>query len=299
MRLLLLLLLSLIGCGRDRSPARDTTSPTEDLRAQYYLYHSLAPRDWAVSDKCDALLFASLLQVGLSEPGNIEFAQSEPGRWHRKPGPEFAASCSSDISRDMFTGLFVWIWEFRRLDLAEAIWEYGSSNNWKMGDERNFDEHFDRVYFRPGTVALLAELIYSMGGEDHWERQVLAVTPLSVEPGFQSHLSLLQLHLRGEMHDGLTEAELATLKQILTHMDGNPLAHALLHKYTDGDQSRATELLLSTWPSDRLPTGRNWSEEWRTQRSDDDSGLLPGDSDSPHSGGDFLFVSRIILGSSN
>lgn len=193
-------------------------------------------------------------------------------------------------------GLFVWVWEFRRLDVAEAIWSYGSAHNWKMGDERNFAEHLDRVYFRPGTVALLAELIHSLGGENHWERSLLTVNPLSTAPGFQSHLTLLTLHLLGEMHGGLTAGELGTLQAILVHMQGNPLVHALLHRYTDGDQSEATRLLLETWPSDRLPTEQNWHEAWRTQRSDGDTGLLPGDSDKSHSGGDLLFVCRVILG---
>lgn len=294
--LLALLCSPLAACGRKREPAHESSGPLDELRERRDLYRSLTPRAWDVSSECDALLFTALTQVGLGEPGDLEAAQSEPGKWNRLPGPQFAASCSSDISRDMFLGLFVWSWEFRRLDVAEAVWDYGSRHNWKMGEERNFSEHFDRVYLRPGTVGLLAELIYKLGGENHWERSLLTVNPLSSEPGFQSHLSLLTLHLLGEMHGGLTSGELDTIQKILGHMSGNPLAHALYHRYTDGDQSRATELLLGTWPANRLPNERDWGEAWRTQRSDGDSGLQPGESDEQHSGGDFLFVVRVILG---
>lgn len=300
---LLILILALLcsplaACGRKREPAREANSPLDELRERRELYRSIAPRDWAVSQECDALLFTALTQVGLGEQGAVELAESEPGRWHRKAALDYASSCSSDISRDMFMGLFTWIWEYKRLDVAERLWEYGTAHNWKMGEERDFANHFDRVYFRPGTVGLLAELIYKLGGESHWERSLLTVNPLSTEPGFQSHLSLLSLHLLGEMHGGLTAGELSTLTDILVHMNGNPLAHALYHKYTDGDQSRAVQLLLSIWPSDRLPTERDWKESWRTQRSDGDTGFQPGDSDEPHSGGDFLFVCRVILGNS-
>lgn len=294
--LLSLLLFPLTACGRRREAARETSTPLDELRERRALYAALAPRGWDVSQECDALLFVSLAQVGLGSPGDVELAESEPGKWNRKQGPTFASSCSSDISRDMFMGLFVWIWEFKRLDVAERIWDYGSANNWKMGEERNFADHFDRVYMRPGTIGLLAELIYKLGGENHWERSLLTVNPLSTEPGFTSHLSLLSLHLLGEMHGGLTAGELGTLSTILQHMSMNPLAHALYHKYTDGDQTEATRLLLSLWSANRLPTKRDWSEAWRTQRSDGDSGLSPGNSDEPHSGGDLLFVCRVIFG---
>lgn len=285
----------LLACARKREVARATETPTELLRQRFDLYKALAPRNWDVSHECDALLFVTLQQTALGDSGLVELAESESGKWNRLPGPLYAAACSSDISRDMMMGLFIWIWEFKRLDVAERLWDYGTDNNWIMGEERKpgFE---NRVMFMPGTVALLAELIHQLGGDSHIERSLLSVTPLFTDPGFQSHLSLLQIYLRGEMHGGLTAGELDDLSKILVHMSGNPLAHALYHKYTDGDQSRATELLLSTWPADRLPTKRDWRETWRTQRSDGDSGFQPGDSDESHSGGDFLFTSRIILG---
>lgn len=294
-RLILLLICSLLpGCAQRGDPA-PTTSPVDELSARTAEYRSLAPHNWDVSRECDALLFVSLQQVGLNEPGDVEMAESESGKWNRLPRPDYAAECSSDISRDMLTGVFVWAWEFRRLDVLERMWAYGESHDWVMGEERKPGLQ-NRVRMLPGTQGLLAELIATLGGESHWERKLLNVTPLSTEAGFQSHLTLLQIHLRGEMHNGLSAGELDSLREILWHMAGNPLAHALLHKYTDGDQSVATNLLLSIWPAGRLPTQRDWSEEWRTQRSDGDTGLQPGDSDVPHSGGDFLFVSRVILG---
>lgn len=298
---LLLLLFALLcspltACGRKRSPARETHTSLQELVAKRAYYRQLAPHNWDVSSECDALLFVALTQVGLGEQGDVGAAESEPGKWNRKQGPEFADECSSDISRDMFAGLFTWIWEFKRLDVAQALWNYGVQNNWKMGEERNFEEHFDRVYFRPGTVGMLAELIYSLGGENHWERSLLTVTPQSTEPGFQSHLTMLTLYLLGEMHGGLTGGELDDLQKIRDLSPNNALAQALYHRYTDGDQSVATKLLLDVWPADRLPTGKDWKEAWRTQRADGDTGLQPGDSDEVHSGGDLLFVCRVIFG---
>lgn len=283
----------LCGCGTEGlANPKETHTSTEDLVSRYYFYSQLAPRGWDVSEECDAILFVSLTQVGLQEAGPVEQAASEPGRWHRLPGPEFAAKCSSDISRDMFMGVFVWIWQNKRLDLATDIWNYGAAHNWKMGDERkDFD---NRTVFTPVTIAVLADLIHALGGEDHPERHFPRV--YNSQPGFVSHLTLLQIYLRGETKGGLTESEIDVLRAIRQHMSLNPLVHALIHRYTDGDQSEATRLLLSIWPADRLPTSADWSEGWRIQRSDGDSGLSPGAGDSPHSGGDFLFVASLILG---
>lgn len=290
----LLILLFSSACARHRSPAQETTSPTEQLQAQFETYHSLAPSGWASFSSCDSLLFVSLQQVGLDKTTEIETARNDVGEWFRSPAlAQDQSLCENDISRDMYTGLFVYIHHFKRLDLAEGIWDYGTDHAWVMGEDRSAVPD-GRTIFTPNMISLLAELIHDLGGGDHPERFLPAV--YSTEPGFPSHLSLLQLYLQGEMQGGLTDGELAVLRTIRGTMTLNPLVHALLHRYTDGDQTEATRLLLTIWPRDRLPTQADWSEDWRLQRADGDSGFLPGSGNAPHSGGDFLFAAAIVLG---
>ncbi len=290
-----LLAFLLSACGVfDKHPAKRTSSPTDELAAQYTTYQTLAPRGWNISSECDALLFVSLQHVGLGEPGPVEEAQQEPGHWFRLPSlVGNPALCSSDISRDMFTGLLVWIWHNQRLDLAEGIWDYGEAHGWVMGQER-VDRFENRTIFLPSMIGLLAEVIHRLGGEDHPERHLPAV--YSTAPGFTSHLALLQIHLRGSMYGSIGASESNALDEISKHMAGSPLLQALLHRYSDGNQSAATSLLLSVWPSDRLPTSSDWTEVWRTQRSDGDPGLFPGAGDHQHPGGDFLFSAAVVLG---
>lgn len=289
---ILLVVFLLLGCGQHRSPSQHTTSPKEALQAQYTLYHSRAPRGWDAAQGCDSLLFVSLQQVGLDRSATIEIARNDVGQWFRFPDLKDDSSlCSSDISRDMFMGLFSYMLHFHRLDLAEDLWNYGVDHAWKMGEERL--EPNTRTVFTPATISLLAGIIHALGGQDHPER--FLPTVYNTEPGYVSHLTLLQIWLQGQLHDGLTDEELDTLRTIRGHMNLNPLVHALIHKYTDGNQTEATRLLLNIWPQNRLPTTADWSEEWRLQRSDTDPGLLPGMGDAPHSGGDLLFPAAIVL----
>lgn len=291
--LVILLTWSLLACG-SRSSEISTSTDLSSLHAKFNYYHSHAPRGWESSEGCDSLLFVSLLHVGLGEPGPIDEAETMPGRWFRLPGSD-AKACSSDISRDMFMGLFLYIWQFQRLDLAESIWTYGDTHGWVMGEERKPPDN--RTVLSPVMIGLLAHVIHGLGGADHPQRHIPPV--YSTSPGYVSHLSLLAILLRGQINGSLSQYELGTLTQIRTHMSLNPLVHALLHKYTDGDQAEATRLLLEIWPSSRLPNTSDWSEAWRLQRSDGDTGLrTPPQSSSfqSHSGGDFLFVTAFLLG---
>lgn len=301
---LTILLLVLVACGRAGHPERPTATPTELLANKYQAYRELAPRGWQVSNKCDALLFVSLQHIGLNEEVGygkedgtaITNAMGQPGQWFRLPSLVNDPSvCSSDISRDMFMGLLNYIWHFKRLDLAEQIWDYGERNGWLMGQERS-GRLENRTQFLPQTIGLLAEVIWKLGGTDHAERYYSELNLYNTSPGFTSHLSLLHIHLRGSMYGEITDRELQALEEIRGHMAGNPFAQALYHKYTDGDQSEATRLLLTVWPDGRLPTERDWHEEWRNQRSDGDTGFQPAEGDRSHSGGDFLFAAALVLG---
>ena len=306
MRYLVCVFVFLSGCGhKDVHQQAESHTDLQSISTILDTYKQLAPKGWDVSSGCDALLFTSLQAVGQNEEFDIEAAQGEPGQWFRKPAQvQDHEICSSDISRDMFHGLLTYALKFQKLQLVEDIWTYGSQHNWKMGQERKIEtvgpitgKINNRTIMTPQMIGLLAEVIHALGGKDHAERHYRALEVYNVQPGFTSHLTLLKIYLRGAMYNALEPRDMAALLAISAHMNNNPLVHALIHGYTDGDQSRAVSLLLDTWPADRLPTNRDWSEEWRLQRSDDDTGLQPGDSteEHSHSGGDFMFVANLLL----
>lgn len=283
------------GCGSgDSRQAVPTRTESSELVDRVTLYRSLsAPPTsgaWAYPDSCDGLLFSALTAVGRSEPIDIEAAQGEiPGQWYRNPSREcYPGSSASDISRDMVLGLVIYSVHFGRLDILEGLWSYGSARHWVMGRGDS------RAVLTPSSVGRLARAIHYLGGADRPERYVLDIP--SRTAGYQGHLALLGILLDGKMAGRVSTLQLSDLRHLVQVMPGNPLAQALLHKYTDGDQTLATDLLLRTWPEDRLPDSTDWCEPWRTQRTDTDPGLHPCGDGSTHTGGDFLLVAALLLG---
>lgn len=286
-------------CGKhDKAESQQSL---EDVRVQYNTYVQLAPSGWQQWDReCDALLFASLQTSAEQKTFDIESARDSSGQWHRRPqwadcetGPN-----DSTISRDMLMGLLVYALNAKRLDIVEDLWDYGQAHStavpyvWKMGSDNRSNDN--RTYTVPGLVQLMAKIIAHLGGTRH-EVELAIPQVYGSEPGFPSHLTMLHIYMNGKIDGQIGSNQLDVLRSIRSHSPNNPLANALIGKYTDGDQSRTLEV-LSIWPADRLPTSMDWQSDWRTQRADGDPSFQPGTDNNPHAGGDYLFVAALLLG---
>lgn len=282
-----ILLLVLLSCGK---AGEIPPPPFPELRAKYSMYKSLSPQGWVHTDKCDALLWSSLLAVGRGEKIDITAARNENNQWFRRPAKDCLSSggSKSTISRDMLTGLMIYALHFKDEDVVNSLWKYGSENNWVMGQGDP-----SRTLMSPGLVGMLADIRQHVTGA----KSVLSNIPqvYSVEPGYTTHLSLLGIYIRGKVGKmGISETN--ALKDILAKNPNNPLAIALHARYIDGNYDKAAEILMTVWPDDRLPTTSDWCEEWRTQRAEDDKGMLPCSPVHTHTGGAFLFAAAIVLG---
>jgi hypothetical protein len=282
-----------LSCGPNHSRVRGTGPRLEELRERQERYLSLQEsleRDshgWFYGEDCDGLLFESLLSVSSGREVDIQAAEMEPGRFYRNPQRE---GCSNDTSRDMHLGLFWYIWHWRRLDIAEQVWAYGESHGWKMGIVGD-----TRLILSPGLIGLLGRIIHELGGADHAQRYYREKF-YSTELGYQSHLTTLHILLDGEVSGNITDRQLSMLREIAEMNPTNPLSQASYHKYTDGEMSGATDLLLNLFPVDRLPDGRDWRHGWFLEKDlRKESEWGSGDPREQHSGGDFLFTARVIL----
>lgn len=241
----------------------------------------------------DGLLFACLQAVATGRDFAVEEYIYESGQVFRNPdmaqgrllGPR-----ESTISRDMFMGLFCYCLHFHRLDILEKIWSYGWKHFWKMGREnRKLD---NRTWFTPGLVQLLAALIAHLRGRPKLAKFLVNIwQPLGAVPGYQSHLTMLHIYLNFRIRGETVSWEQKVLTKILEHSPRNALALSL-----SGWLDEAREELQLQWPTDRLPTRHDWTEEWRTQRADNDNGIVWGEPGNitPHSGGDLLFVEHVL-----
>jgi hypothetical protein len=305
MRILFLAFMFLACSSYDDKDSTD--SRLAKIREKKNLYLELIQRrvddkGWIPDTKCDGLLFNSLYAVSGGKP-EIDAAKDD-SRWYRFHTHDCFAreESASTISRDMFWGLFLYIWINKRRDLIEQIINYGEQHknavgSWVMGDGDKF-----RTDIRLNMQATAYELRYRLGGANHGKRW--APRPYFPVRDFEAHLQVLELFLRGKLTGGLNAYEMKALENNHDREKKNALFQAVWHNFHDGNQTRAIEILLDEkyFPADRLPETKDrcafylWERDYlRDGKVNDDWLPCPG-AFSTHSPIDFLFAASIILG---
>jgi len=283
--LTLTLLLTLVSC-RTYKP-HNSTLPSDT----YTRYVALLPtvqdsNGFVDTGHCDSILHTALISVIPGTNINLSAAEIGPGQWLRRPAnyPECFESgeSRSTISRDMILGV---IWSAvanKDLEMLERLWEYGSSHAWIMGTP------FYHTILNPNMVSLLSRAIEKLGGEKYIERKI----PLTFGDcdGYVCHLTALQIALYGYIEGDLSSGQINILKKLVDKAPANVLFQALYHKYTNGDYS-AVKRLMAKYPTNRLPTNKDWCDEWPVQRTEVSQ---PCDTPKQHSGGELLFIIWLI-----
>lgn len=245
---------------------------------------------------CDALLFTALVgSVGWKTA--ITKARDSNGAWHRRNVDNscFPEHSASTISRDMLLGLLWYIWRNDRIDLAEELWNYGVAHSWIMGKG-----DASRIYFTPGLQATLAEIIYQLGGKNHYVVRNLPQNWSTGLEGYQCHLAILHVLLRGELLGFITEPMKKVLTDASSRYPKNTLANigcARYAKYSSQSNVYSITSILqledeNLWPKDRLPSDADRSSRWLFENNDLSKGS---DKTVIHSGGDLIFAASLML----
>lgn len=295
----LLLCLMTMSCGGkgQKSPEKTVTDITPLIK-KFVVYKELT-REYAnqfdgfVSDSCDSLLFSGLYAATDSSKVDLSLALDESGKWHRRPlslGPCYPDNSGSEISRDMFIGLFWGIWRAKNLSLAEQIAEYGEANNWIMGEG-----DVSRTALSPALASTLYKMIASLGGKRHESKEIFPIVFDKVK-GFEAHLQVLHMLLRAQIDGGAEPEYIKAFKYHAERQPENALFQAAYHRYEDGDYSVPMGVLMDEthWPINRLPDGREHCEFWLWQRDNGDD-WEPCDAPK-HSGADWIFAYQVIRG---
>jgi hypothetical protein len=236
----IVLTIMLGGCGRKDS--QETTNPLDAVAAKASFYEAHIT-DEIYLQRCDKLTFkASLSAVFRQDIASLEAA---PGEWHRDTTACYPVDSASEVSTEGILGVLHHIWTYRDLAMLNRLIAYGEAHNWVMGvgDTQN-------------TVVLgLVPTIYDM--RDRLSGSQSLTGPIDqVLQGYKGHILASWLWLRGRMVGALTDLELAAAKSLAGSASADPMYSAIVHRFTDGDQSQAIATLLDDklFPADSIPT---------------------------------------------
>lgn len=290
----ILLFCLLLGCHKVEP--KETLTPTEALRAKRDLYLSFYDQvkdshGW-VGPHCDGLLFNSLgSAAGLPIP--VGKAEREPGVWERHPAFDcYPGESKSRLSKDMVLGLMYWAHVKGEKDLLKRLHDRASDHNWQVCDAVDNETFLSRCVLSLSLVSLLR---HALGLSSYWAG---SDDQAGIKAGFEGHLEVLKLRTYGRIDGHLSDGDLKQLKAYCDHNPKNALSCAVYHRYADGDQSGATEVLMdeALFPADRPPSSRERCEDYLWQRE-------PGSDWAPcpwegkiHSMVDFLTAAEEILG---
>jgi len=301
-KFLALFLILFGGCGKKhKEKDGGDASGIDHIKAKRELYLSLYPsvadsNGFIHTDECDSLLFSALSGVGGADV-SLSFAEfNSLGEWHRRPSyyPEcYPDHSKSTISRDMLIGVMWFAYEHQQLHTLVDLFEYGEDHNWIMGSGDT-----TRTFFTPNMQATLAELIYQMGGENHIVYRNLPRTWKAGLDDYELHLQLLHIELLGRAMGYISEDMLQVIKTAWGSFPDHPFVKFLYTKYVSPNFLHIVINDLRTdkiWPNNKLPTSQNYSDSWILQRTKD-SDWMPKEGDiKTYSGGDFLFLSKMLL----
>lgn len=287
-------LLSTVACSHGKNPDHGTDpAPPMDLQTKFdnYMAWSKQLQDTSTGwlpFSCDGLLFNSLYAVSGGTP-DISLAERKPGKWERTPD-NVAFGCSSDISKDMMRGLLQWMHDTKQLDAAERMIRYGVVHNWFMGEGP-----IGEVFMTPTLAADLYEVRFRLGGADSQDRFFPQDYPHGLK-GFPAHLQVLGIFLRGQMTGAIPDEAKQILKEQAERVPRNGLFQAVYHRYLDGDQTVAINLLLDPklFPNDHLPTTDERCSDYIYQRDDVEKDWGPCEGKKTHTGLDLIFAAHVV-----
>jgi len=250
------------------------------------LFKTVIDKDGFIeTTRCDSLIFTGLSNL----QANLTAAELESGRWLRRPisYPECydEGESRSNISRDGLLGVIYFAIENKDLDMLKRLWRYGESNYWVMGKGG-----WQHSIYTPDHISLLAQAIYKLSnGANDYSIRLAKFPKLTPGEGFEAHLQEIFLLIRDKVYESNILAD-DIKNQLATLNPENPLMQVM-----NNDKDKAIDLLLKYWPANRLPTSADWCGSWRIEQAPTGNGLNPcPDENVTHSGGDLLFVARLI-----
>jgi hypothetical protein len=107
--------------------------------------------------------------------------------------------------------------------MLERLWEYGITHQWVMGSGRHLG--IDTL-MNPAMISTLAQMIYELGGENHWvSRSLPTVWGVKHDSAFYyvNRLTAMHLELRRRVFGDLSGSSERVLDELHKQWPDNPL----------------------------------------------------------------------------
>jgi hypothetical protein len=290
----LLLIVLLVSCGAHKPHAASTITLQE--KGDFYAGKTLekARLSGFVHSKCDDLLFNCL---GYFSGVVLDYSEYErgDGRVYRDRDHScFDLGLSgSDFSQDTMKGWELCLIKGKDLDRTNRTIKYLEDNYYIMGGG-----DISRTFMSPSQMKQLYAVrdYVSTGKPTSLAARDDSADGVFVKTGFEAHLQVLGIYIDSIVYGSVSDMDLSILKSQAERQPRNALFQAMYHRFTDGDQSAATGILMDTnlFPNDRMPNEKDRSEDYLWQRDDDQRDWGAGDGEAEHFGVDFLFAKKVM-----
>lgn len=318
MFLRLFIIFTLVSCGyweKDNEPQE--TIPHDDLinlenRLDYYLSQDGGSDEYGFNNEnCDSLMLTALQNAA---GGDVDIFQARDGdgRWWRRPQrdclsnqifnrdnptlPKKSPSSKSSISRDMLIGVMLACWANKDFDCIDDMIIYGEDHKvllgWEYGEHDGSIDGKNRVIVTPALMATMRDMRHALEGSDKRDSTPQIWSNLE---GYQSHLQALHILIRGLIDHGVSQKMLDVIKHSIDKDPTNALYHAIYHKFVDGNQSEAFDLLFAHF-GDELPSSATQCGSYRYMHGNPKDWEPCPKEKHIHRGTDHNIVAALILG---
>lgn len=224
----ILALLLVFSCGRVKPADVEPVAPSDPLKekATYYIENMQFDAYGWIEPECDGLLFNSLARV-TGIPIDVYKAEQAPGKWRRHPNFDRCKpghGSASEISRDMFRGLFIVLLLEKNRDALKRIHDYGRDNAWIMGEG-----DIARTWFNPLIRNQLKRML-----------QIEQDPELVSLPGYEGHLRVLSIFTEFLISGYLLDAEAKELHNYARENPRNTLYQIMSSKFSGKEPDLTT-----------------------------------------------------------
>jgi hypothetical protein len=279
--LCLSLSIALCGCSFFRNEDKGNPPGGADInrvmaRAEFYAESLGDP--YKLVDRCDSLTFVghyaaglkpNVIAIGLHEytVGSSGVKTYKTGQWHRSKEPcnndADIDDSRSECSKENILGAFHAMLTNRDYASILRTIRYGRGNDWSFcsGGDASYNKMVEFGPLLNDWEELLTNSTTLVGDDD-----AMAIPSLA---GYRGNVLASYILLKGRAFGYINTAEKVALQKLINDVPGSPLYHAIYHRFTDGDQTRAVTMMDgSGWSNDSMPPSEKDAGPWSWQGGD-------------------------------